>query len=140
MVAGLWHTGTGTVVAAIGGTTCCFCRGTLSALGNLRSQLLYPNLERDVSDEELLQWLVRVSLPALAQRFGGLNAEVDWAKSALGGRAATPGVCAGPAGKPRYLLLDEATSALDADNEERLYSQLEGLSITPSASATTALC
>lgn len=131
VVAGLWHTGTGTVIRPSGHDMLFLPQHPYLPLGNLRSQLLYPNLDREVSDEELLQWLERVNLPTLAQRFGGLDAEVDWAKVLSVGEQQRLAFARALLAKPRYLLLDEATSALDADNEERLYSQLEGLSITP---------
>ncbi|HYR25184.1 MAG TPA: ATP-binding cassette domain-containing protein, partial [Aquabacterium sp.] len=100
-------------------------------LGDLRAQLLYPQTERDISDAELLQWLAAVNLPDLADRFGGLHAELDWGKVLSVGEQQRLAFARALLTKPRYLLLDEATSALDADNEQRLYSQLAGLSITP---------
>jgi putative ATP-binding cassette transporter len=100
-------------------------------LGDLRCQLTYPQTDREVSDEELLSWLDRVNLPTLAERFGGLDAELDWAKVLSVGEQQRLAFARALLAKPRYLLLDEATSALDATNEERLYGQLAGLSITP---------
>jgi putative ATP-binding cassette transporter len=100
-------------------------------LGDLRSQLTYPQADRDIPDTELLQWLQRVNLPTLATRFGGLNAVLDWAKVLSVGEQQRLAFARALLSSPRYLLLDESTSALDALNEEQLYSQLAGLSITP---------
>lgn len=131
VIAGLWHTGSGTVIRPGGSAMLFLPQRPYLPLGNLRSQLLYPDVDRGISDEELLQWLDRVNLPTLAQRFGGLDADLDWAKVLSVGEQQRLAFARALLAKPRYLLLDEATSALDASNEECLYSQLAGLSITP---------
>jgi putative ATP-binding cassette transporter len=92
---------------------------------------LYPRPEREISDEELLQWLQRVNLPTLADRVGGLSAERDWGKLLSVGEQQRLAFARALVAKPRYALLDESTSALDAANEELLYAQLAELSITP---------
>ncbi len=131
VIAGLWQTGSGSVIRPGGSAMLFLPQFPYLPLGNLRSQLLYPDVDRDISDEELLQWLDRVNLPTLAERFGGLDAELDWAKVLSAGEQQRLAFARALLAKPRYLLLDEATSALDASNEECLYSQLAGLSITP---------
>jgi putative ATP-binding cassette transporter len=72
-----------------------------------------------------------VNLPTLAQRFGGLGVVLDWARVLSVGEQQRLAFARALLAKPRYLLLDEATSALDDANEELLYVQLAGLSITP---------
>ncbi|MDE2434408.1 MAG: ABC transporter ATP-binding protein/permease [Burkholderiales bacterium] len=131
VLAGLWHAGHGTVQGPSSGAMLFLPQRPYLPIGNLRSQLLYPQIDRDVSDEELMQWLERVNLPTLAQRFGGLDAQVDWDKVLSVGEQQRLAFARALLAKPRYLLLDEATSALDAANEQRLYSQLADLSITP---------
>lgn len=131
VVAGLWHTGSGQVMRPTGSAMLFLPQYPYLSLGNLRSQLLYPQIDRDMADEELLQWLERVNLPTLAQRFGGLDAELDWAKVLSVGEQQRLAFARALLAKPRYLLLDEATSALDTANEECLYGQLADLSITP---------
>ncbi|WP_374257206.1 ABC transporter ATP-binding protein/permease [Aquabacterium sp.] len=131
VIAGLWHTGSGAVVRPASPDMVFLPQQPYLPLGDLRAQLLYPHTERDISDAELLQWLAAVNLPDLAERFGGLHAELDWGKVLSVGEQQRLAFARALLAKPRYLLLDEATSALDADNERLLYSQLAGLSITP---------
>jgi putative ATP-binding cassette transporter len=131
VMAGLWHTGTGQVLRPAGPDMLFLPQYPYLPLGDLRTQLLYPNTERDISDAELHEWLRAVNLPDLARRFGGLQAELDWGKVLSAGEQQRLAFARALLAKPRYLLLDEATSALDGTNEALLYGQLEGLSITP---------
>ena len=93
-------------------------------LGSLRSQLLYPDRNRRVSDPELLRLLERVNLPDLAERFGGLDAQLDWGKVLSIGEQQRLAFARVLLCRPRYVMLDEATSALDVGNEEILYREL----------------
>jgi putative ATP-binding cassette transporter len=131
VIAGLWEAGSGDVTRPGGADMLFLPQQPYLPLGDLRCQLTYPQTERDISDEELLRWLERVNLPTLAQRFGGFGVELDWARVLSVGEQQRLAFARALLAKPRYLLLDEATSALDDANEELLYSQLAGLSITP---------
>ena len=131
MIAGLWDTGAGAVTRPVGPHMLFLPQRPYLPLGDLRCQLTYPQIEHSIPDEVLLAWLDRVNLPTLAQRFGGLGAELDWAKVLSVGEQQRLAFARALIAKPRYLLLDEATSALDAANEEILYKQLADLSITP---------
>jgi putative ATP-binding cassette transporter len=131
VMAGLWHTGAGQVLRPAGPDMLFLPQYPYLPLGDLRTQLLYPHTERDISDAELHEWLRAVNLPDLARRFGGLQAELDWGKVLSAGEQQRLAFARALLAKPRYLLLDEATSALDGANEALLYGQLEGLSITP---------
>ena len=64
------------------------------------------------------------NLPELAARFGGLDAELDWAKVLSVGEQQRVAFARVLLAAPRYVILDEATSALDIANEENLYKEL----------------
>ncbi|MDR3391924.1 MAG: ABC transporter ATP-binding protein/permease [Sulfuriferula sp.] len=129
-IAGLWHAGSGCIIRPEAGEMLFLPQRPYMLLGNLRSQLLYPQQDRKIEDEELLQLLDRVNLPDIAARLGGLDAELDWAKVLSVGEQQRMAFARVLLAAPRYAILDEATSALDIDNEDNLYRQL-------AASATT---
>lgn len=129
-IAGLWHTGSGCVIRPESSQMLFLPQRPYMLLASLRSQLLYPQLDREISDEALLRLLDRVNLPDLASRFGGLNAELDWAKVLSVGEQQRVAFARVLLAAPRYAILDEATSALDILNEEKLYRQLTGIGTT----------
>ena len=130
-IAGLWRQGSGQVLRPGGDELRFLPQHPYLPLGDLRSQLLYPDLDRDISDTELLDMLQRVHLPELAERVGGLAAQADWAKLLSTGEQQRLAFARVLIARPRYAVLDEAASALDAVHEAALYRQLEGLAITP---------
>ncbi len=121
-IAGLWHSGSGRIFRP--DEMLFVPQQPYMILGTLRSQLLYPDADRVVSDAHLLQMLDRVNLPDLAERSGGLDAEMDWEKVLSVGEQQRLAIARVLVTKPRYAMLDEATSALDAANEAHLYSLL----------------
>ena len=129
-IAGLWHAGSGCIVRPDAGEMLFLPQRPYMLLGSLRSQLLYPQQNLDVADEELLQLLARVNLPDIAARLGGLDAELDWAKVLSVGEQQRVAFARVLLAAPRYAILDEATSALDEDNEEHLYRLLAESSTT----------
>jgi vitamin B12/bleomycin/antimicrobial peptide transport system ATP-binding/permease protein len=139
-IAGLWDAGSGVIVRPSPEEMLFLPQHPYMILGNLRSQLLYPNNngtskgrhnnEHKVADEELLQLLDKVNLPRLAERLGGLDADLDWGKVLSVGEQQRLAVARVLLTRPRYVMLDEATSALDAANEEHLYRQLMETSTT----------
>lgn len=130
-IAGLWDTGEGRVVRPSPPEIQFLPQQPYMALGSLRTQLLYPEIGRDISAPELMQVLARVNLPDLADRFGGLDIERDWAKLLSVGEQQRLAFARVLLARPRYVVLDEATSALDAANEERLYRALTIDGCTP---------
>ena len=124
-IAGLWRSGSGTIYRPREDDILFLPQQPYMLLGTLRSQLLYPNHDRSVSDEELLDLLGRVNLPDLAARFGGLDVEMDWHNVLSVGEQQRLGFARLLLTRPLFAILDEATSALDSTNEASLYRQLE---------------
>lgn len=123
-IAGLWRSGSGRIIRPEVGDMLFLPQRPYMLLGSLRSQLLYPHLDMEISDEEIQKLLERVNLPDLAARFGGLDAEFDWAKVLSVGEQQRVAFARVLLAAPRYVILDEATSALDIANEDSLYQQL----------------
>ncbi len=129
-IAGLWTSGSGRIVRPEMANMLFLPQRPYMLLGSLRSQLLYPKAVREFSDEELLGILDSVNLPNIAAHFGGLDAEMDWAKVLSVGELQRMAFARVLLAAPRFAILDEATSAMDLVNENQLYKQL-------SASTTT---
>jgi putative ATP-binding cassette transporter len=129
-IAGLWRSGSGRIIRPDVGQMLFLPQRPYMLLGSLRSQLLYPQLKLEITDEALQRLLERVNLPDLAARFGGLDAELDWAKVLSVGEQQRIAFARVLLLAPRYAILDEATSALDNANEESLYQQLAGSTTT----------
>ena len=129
-IAGLWRSGSGRIIRPDTGDMLFLPQRPYMLLGSLRSQLLYPQQDQQIADEELLRLLERVNLPDIAAHFGGLDAELDWAKVLSVGEQQRVAFARVLLCAPRYAILDEATSALDVANEDSLYQQLSGSATT----------
>jgi putative ATP-binding cassette transporter len=139
-ISGLWNSGSGFIVRPQPEDILFLPQHPYMIMGNLRSQLLYPNIDwpnknstrqdRKVTDDMLHQLLERVRLPHLADKAGGLNAVMDWAKVLSVGEQQRLAVARVLLNRPRYVMLDEATSALDIENEDNLYRQMAAASAT----------
>jgi putative ATP-binding cassette transporter len=123
-IAGLWNTGTGTIQHPPLEDVFFLPQQPYLQPGTLRSQLIYPSVHADLSDEQLLDILDQVHLPQLAARVGGLDAVHDWSKLLSVGEQQRLAFGRVLVHAPRIVILDEATSALDSTNEAALYAQL----------------
>lgn len=123
-VAGLWRSGSGSIIRPDSRQMLFLPQRPYMQLGSLRSQLLYPQQDLEISDEALQRLLVRVNLPDLVASVGGLDAELDWAKVLSVGEQQRIAFARVLLIAPRYAILDEASSALDSANEDSLYQQL----------------
>ena len=129
-IAGLWNTGTGCIIRPKLEEMLFLPQRPYMPLGSLRSQLLYPNTNKEISADKLYQVLQQVNLADLPKRVGGLEAELDWADVLSLGEQQRLAFARLLLAQPRYAILDEATSALDSRNEERLYNQLRATTTT----------
>ena len=124
-IAGLWNAGTGCIVRPKPEETLFLPQRPYMLLGNLRSQLLYPNTSSEVTDEQLQEALEQVNLAHLPERVGGFDVDLEWADILSLGEQQRLAFARLLLTKPRYAILDESTSALDVGNEKRLYQLLK---------------
>ncbi len=129
-IAGLWNAGTGQIIRPALSEIMFLPQRPYMVLGSLRSQLLYPNPENDISESKMRHVLEQVNLPDLPERFGGFEIELDWANLLSLGEQQRLAFARLLLTRPRYVILDEATSALDLANEKKLYEQLKAKETT----------
>ncbi|HEY9747728.1 MAG TPA: ABC transporter ATP-binding protein/permease [Allocoleopsis sp.] len=129
-IAGLWNSGQGTVLRPEPEQILFLPQRPYMVMGTLRDQLLYPNTHIEVDDQRLKQILQLVNLADLDERFGGFEAQQDWADVLSLGEQQRLTFARLLVNQPQYAILDEATSALDLENEERLYQQLQAIGTT----------
>lgn len=123
-IAGLWHTGSGTIQHPPLEDFFFLPQQPYLQTGTLRSQLVYPSTKTTLSDEQLLAILDQVHLPRLVERVGGLDAVQDWEKLLSVGEQQRLAFGRVLVHGPSIVILDEATSALDSGNEASLYGHL----------------
>ena len=124
-IAGLWNSGTGCVIRPKPEETLFLPQRPYMVLGNLRSQLLYPKTNNQVSDRQLQEALEQVNLADLPERVGGFNTELNWPDILSLGEQQRLAFARLLIVQPPYAILDESTSALDVGNEKRLYQMLK---------------
>lgn len=129
-IAGLWSTGNGVIQRPPLEELFFLPQQPYLQSGTLRSQLIYPSAQSDLSDEQLLAILDRVALPQLAERVGGLDAIQDWGKLLSVGEQQRLAFGRVFVREPGIVILDEASSALDSGNEAALYGQLRASGAT----------
>jgi vitamin B12/bleomycin/antimicrobial peptide transport system ATP-binding/permease protein len=124
-IAGLWTQGGGVVERPPLADIFFLPQKPYMLLGSLRDQLLYPRLEREISEKDLRQILAAVKLENLPEQVGGFDVELDWADVLSLGEQQRLAFARLLVNRPRFAVLDEATSALDMENEANLYGKLK---------------
>ncbi|ORC91525.1 ABC transporter [Trypanosoma theileri] len=105
--------------------------------GNLRTQLMYPALEkqedpqtRELLDKKLLDLAEKVGLLSVVEREGGLDAEKEWSEVLSGGERQRVALVRAMYHQAMFLFLDECTSAISQDVELSLYKMLQRRGMT----------
>ncbi|MBW4555844.1 MAG: ABC transporter ATP-binding protein/permease [Trichormus sp. ATA11-4-KO1] len=129
-IAGLWNAGTGQIIRPSLSEIMFLPQRPYMVLGSLRSQLLYPNSDNDISETKMRHVLEEVNLAELPERVGGFDIELDWANVLSLGEQQRLAFARLLLSMPNYVILDEATSALDLANEKNLYQQLKAKGTT----------
>jgi vitamin B12/bleomycin/antimicrobial peptide transport system ATP-binding/permease protein len=128
--AGLWISGKGTISRPPLEDILFLPQRPYMVVGSLRDQLLYPNNNPQLSDEDLAEALVTVRLPMLIDRFGGLDSVCDWSKTLSLGEQQRVAIARVFLSDQKFIVLDEATSALDEKNETEIYEKLASAGAT----------
>ncbi|MGB3308341.1 MAG: ABC transporter ATP-binding protein/permease [Nodosilinea sp.] len=123
-IAGLWHSGSGTIHRPDLDNILFLPQKPYMILGSLRDQLLYPHARQDIDDTDLQAALEKVNLTDLADRFGGFDAVEAWGAVLSLGEQQRLTFARILLSQPGFAILDEATSALDLSNEAKLYDYL----------------
>ncbi|BAY78551.1 ABC transporter-like protein [Nostoc linckia NIES-25] len=129
-IAGLWNAGTGRLVRPPLKEVLFLPQRPYIILGTLREQLLYPNMNRQMTDAELKDVLQQVNLQNLLSRVEGFDTEVPWENILSLGEQQRLAFARLLVTHPNFTILDEATSALDLTNEGSLYQQLQDTKTT----------
>lgn len=129
-LAGLWKSGTGTIVRPDLSEILFLPQRPYMILGTLTEQLIYPYNYTDIKEERLYEVIEKIGLSYLTERFGGLNTQQEWSEILSLGEQQRLAFGRFLVAKPKYVILDEATSALDINNEEKLYNFLREMSTT----------
>ncbi len=123
VIAGLWDRGAGVVARPPHSQMAFLPQRPYMVLGDLRTQLLYPQTDSTIPDEALIGLLRSVKLEYLVETHS-LHERMDWAALLSLGeqqRIAFVRLFVTPT---RYAILDEATSAMDLEMEATLYKRL----------------
>lgn len=124
VIAGLWHTGSGSIVRPNLDTALFIPQRPYMVLGTLRSQLLYGLEAPYVLDRDLEDLMAKVRMTDVLDRVGGLDAVLDWPNVLGTGEQQRLAFVRILLARPKMLFLDEATTAMDRGIEQQLYKML----------------
>ena len=117
-IAGLWPYGSGEIRQPAYAKLMLLPQRPYIPIGPLRDALAYPAPSANFSDQKLRETLIKVGLPALADR---LDDNENWQMRLSGGEQQRLGVARALLAEPDWLFLDESTASLDEKSEANLY-------------------
>ena len=117
-IAGLWPYGSGEIHQPAYAKLMLLPQRPYIPIGPLRVALAYPGASANLSDQQLTETLIKVGLPALANR---LDDNENWQMRLSGGEQQRLGVARALLAQPDWLFLDESTASLDEKSEASLY-------------------
>lgn len=117
-IAGLWPHGSGEIRQPAYAKLMLLPQRPYIPIGPLREALAYPGASASFSDERLAETLVKVGLPALADR---LDDNENWQMRLSGGEQQRLAIARALLAEPDWLFLDESTNSLDEASEADLY-------------------
>ncbi|MGB7973471.1 MAG: ABC transporter ATP-binding protein/permease [Roseiarcus sp.] len=117
-IAGLWPFGSGEIHQPAYAKLMLLPQRPYIPIGPLRDALAYPGASADFSDQQLTETLIKVGLPALANR---LDDNENWQMRLSGGEQQRLAVARALLAQPDWLFLDESTASLDEKSEASLY-------------------
>ena len=117
-IAGLWPYGSGEIRQPAYAKLMLLPQRPYIPIGPLREALAYPAASPNFSDQKLTETLVKVGLPALANR---LDESENWQMRLSGGEQQRLAVARALLSEPDWLFLDESTNSLDEKSEANLY-------------------
>ncbi len=125
-IAGLWPAGSGALERPALNDLMFLPQRPYMIEGSLRDQLLYPYLDRGLSDEDISKVVEQVNLADIFERVNGdLDHVVDWSNVLSLGEQQRVAFARLFLRKPKFAFLDESTSSLDETNEGHLYQLLK---------------
>ncbi|CAM5182357.1 hypothetical protein ARD30_01080 [Bosea thiooxidans] len=119
-LAGLWPWGSGSIRVPPGQSIAFVPQKPYLPRGTLRAILLYPDSDRSVADETIVEALQRCGLGYLARRLD--EEEEDWDRVLSGGERQRVAFARLLLLQPDIIVMDEATSALDEESQAALLS------------------
>jgi putative ATP-binding cassette transporter len=117
-ISGLWPYGSGEIRQPAYAKLMLLPQRPYIPIGPLRDALAYPAPSANFSDQKLRETLVKVGLPALADR---LDDNENWQMRLSGGEQQRLAVARALLAEPDWLFLDESTASLDEKSEANLY-------------------
>jgi vitamin B12/bleomycin/antimicrobial peptide transport system ATP-binding/permease protein len=117
-IAGLWPFGSGEIRQPDFAKLMLLPQRPYIPIGPLREALAYPTSATNFSDQRLSETLIKVGLPALADR---LDENENWQMRLSGGEQQRLAVARALLAEPDWLFLDESTNSLDEKSEASLY-------------------